>query len=253
MFARSDDSMGKVIAVTSGKGGTGKTTTVAAISSCLAALGHRTLCVDFDVELSNLDLALSMADFTVVDFKDVLDGRLGLREACHESPMITNLSYLAAPQTLDWNAADASAIARMFDEIRTEFDYCLVDSPPGIGSGFALAHQGVDMSIIVTIGEMPAMRDAQRTAEVLHDMGIRELRLLVNRVLPKNYKRFHTTIDDIIDAVGVQLLGVIREDEAISLSLHENKPLVLFRKRLAAYDFLDAALRITGKDIPLRW
>lgn len=250
---RSDYAMGKVITVTSGKGGTGKTTTVAAVASCLAALGNKTLCVDFDVELKNLDLALCMADYAVVDFKDVLDGQIRLSEACHESPLISNLSYLAAPTSPEWNDTDGAAVSRMFDEIRAEFDYCLVDSPPGIGVGFALANSCADMSIIVTIGEIPAIRDAQRTAEMLRDMGIPEIRMLVNRVLPRNYKRFHTTIDDVIDSVGVQLLAVVREDDSIALSLHENKPLVLFRKRLAAYDFLDAALRITGKDIPLRW
>jgi septum site-determining protein MinD len=245
--------MGKVIAVASGKGGTGKTTTVAAVSSCLAALKHKTLCIDFDVELRNLDLALCMADFTVADFSDVLDGRLELTEACHESTLIKNLSYLAAPPSLDWDKTDGEAIERLFDQIRGEFEYCLIDSPPGIGTGFALSHKCADMSIIVTVGELPAMRDAQRAAEILREMGVQELRLLVNRVLPKNYKRLHTTIDNVIDTVGTQLLGIIREDESISQALHENTPLVLFRKRLAAYDFLDAALRITGKDIPLRW
>lgn len=247
-----DGYMGKVIAVASGKGGTGKTTTVAAISSCLAALGHKTLCIDLDSGLKNLDLALCMADFTVADFMDVLSGRLELMSACHESPQIPNLFFLAAPAVNTVEEPDAAAVKRMFDEIHKEFDYCLVDSPAGIGAGFRLAHAHADISIIVTNGELPAMRDAQRTAETVRGMGITELRLLINRVDPENFRRIRTTVDDIIDVVGARLLGVVREDDSVFLSLHENTLLVLYRRRHAAYNFLDAARRITGEDVPLR-
>ena len=244
--------MGKVIAVTSGKGGTGKTTTVAAISSCLAALGHKTLCVDFDAGLKNLDLALCMSDFAVADFMDVVSGRLDLMDACHECPQVSNLFFLSAPTVCGPDGPDAASVKPMFDEIRREFDYCFIDSPAGIGAGFRLTHAFADMSIIVTNGELPAMRDAQRIADAIRDMGIKELRLLVNRVKPGNFKRIRTTVDDIIDTVGAQLLGVVREDPAVFLSLHENTLLILYRRRLAAYNFLDAARRITGEDIPLR-
>ena len=244
--------MGKVIAVTSGKGGTGKTTTVAAVSSCLAALGHKTLCIDFDSGLKNLDLALCMADFAVADFTDVISGRLELMKACHESPQVQNLFFLAAPTVNTAEEPDAASVKRMFDEIHKEFDYCLVDSPAGIGAGFRLAHAHADMSIIVTNGELPAMRDAQRTADTVRDMGVSELRLLINRVKPGNFKKIRTTVDNIIDVVGAQLLGVVREDDSVFLSLHENILLVLYRRRYAAYNFLDAARRIAGEDIPLR-
>lgn len=245
--------MGNVIAVASGKGGTGKTTTVAAVSSCLAALGYKTLCIDFDAELRNLDLALCMSDFTVADYTDVCSGRLELMEACHESPRIPNLYFLSAPQQKGWEDPDAYAMQRMFIEIRNEFDYCLVDSPSGIGTGFIFAQMVSDTSIIVTTGEIPAMRDAQRAAERARDLGTSEIRLLVNRVLPRNYARTQTTIDTVIDTVGVRLLGIIREDDSIAVSLHENIPLILYRRKHAAYDFLDAARRLTGEDIPLQW
>lgn len=243
--------MGKVIAVTSGKGGTGKTTTVAAVSSCLAALGNKTLCIDFDSGLKNLDLALCMADFAVADFMDVVSGRLELLSACHESPQIPNLFFLAAPTVNTLAEPDSAAVKQMFDEIHREFDYCVVDSPAGIGAGFRLAHAHADMSIIVTNGELPAMRDAQRTAETVRDMGVNDLRLLVNRVKPKNFKKISTTIDDIIDIVGARLIGVVREDDTVFLSLHENTLLVLYRRRYAAYNFLDVARRITGEDVPV--
>jgi len=244
--------MGKIIAVTSGKGGTGKTTTVAAVSSCLAALGYKTLCVDFDLGLRNLDLALCMTDFAVADFTDVISKRLDLLEACHESTQIPKLYFLAAPVSYDPDTQGIPDVMPMFAEIRDEFDYCIVDSPSGIGLGFKLAHADADMSIIVTIGELPAMRDAQMTAGIVREMGVTDLRLLVNRVLPKNIKWLHTTIDDIIDSIGVQLIGVIPEDATVFRALHDNVPLILHSKRRAAYDFLDVARRIAGENIPLR-
>ena len=244
--------VGKIIAVASGKGGTGKTTTVAAVSSCLAALGYRTLCIDFDAGMKNLDLSLCMADFTVADYIDVLSGRLGLMEACHEHPRIPGLFFLAAPTVCKAEEPDVLEIQPLFTEIKNEFDYCVVDSPSGVGENFRLAHAGADMSIIVTNGELPAMRDAQRTVDAVRSLDVGELRLLVNRVLPKSFKRLRTTIDDVIDSVGVRLLGVVREDKAVLMSLHENIPLVLYDKRCAVYDFLDAARRIAGEDIPIR-
>jgi len=242
----------KLIAVASGKGGTGKTTTVAAISSCLAALGYKTLCIDFDAGMRNLDLSLCMADYAVADYMDVQVGRLGLMEACHEHPRIPNLYFLSAPTVWETEAMNTVALKMMFDDIRKEFDFCISDSPSGIGEGFRLAHIGADMSIIVTNGELPTMRDSQRAVETARNLGVRDMRLLVNRVKPNDYKFYKTTIDDVIDTVGARLLGVIREDRSVPISLHENTPLILYEKRLAARGFLDAARRIAGEDIPLR-
>ena len=244
--------LGQVIAVTSGKGGTGKTTTVAAVSSCLAVLGYKTLCIDFDSGLKNLDLALCMPDYTVADFLDVIDGRLDLMAACHESPNIENLFFLAAPTFYYPGEPDVETVKPMFENIRGEFDFCLVDSPAGIGQGFRLAHADADMSIVVTNGELPAIRDAQRAAEEIRAMGVEDVRLLVNRVKPKNFTRIQTTIDDIINTVGARLIGAVQEDDSVFLSLHENTLLILYKKRAAAYNFLDVARRIAGEDVPLR-
>ena len=246
------ESLGKIIAVASGKGGTGKTTTVAAVSSCLAALGYKTLAIDYDAGMNNLDFALCMADFAVADYLDVFNKRLSLMEACHEHPRIQNLFFLAAPALYRPEENYVGVDRQILDEIRGTFDYCLIDTPSGIGEGFRLAHKDADMSVIVTNGELPAIRDAQRAAETAREMGLGEVYLLVNRVKPGNYKRLHTTIDDVIDIVGTRLLGAVREDDSIMLSLHENTPLILYRKRRAAFDFLDIARRIRGENIPLR-
>jgi septum site-determining protein MinD len=244
--------MGKIIVVASGKGGTGKTTTVAAIASCLAALGHKTLCVDFDAALNNLDLTLSMDEYTVADFTDVLAGRLSLMDACHECPRIPNLYFLSAPAFGNTEVIDGTNVGRMYDEIRTRFDYCLIDAPSGIGAGFELAQRYADTSLIVTTSELPAIRDAQKTVDAARAMGITEIKLLVNRVKPKTFRWMKITIDDIIDTVEAQLLGVVREDSTVYESLHEKTPLVLYKRRYAAYDFLDAARRASGENIPLR-
>jgi len=244
--------MGKVIAIASGKGGTGKTTAAAAVSSCLAVLGQRTLCIDFDTELRNLDLALCMTDFTVMDFMDVISGRLDLITACSESPKIPNLFFLSAPGAYMPEEIDKSAVKEMLKTVREYFDFCIIDSPAGIGSGFRLAHTDVDMSIIVTTGDLASMRDSNSTANAVRDLEVDEVRLLINRVLLKNYKKIKKNIDDVIDTVGVQLIGVIPEDKNIFLALHENIPVVLYKKRRAAYDFLDVARRLTGEDVPLQ-
>jgi len=244
--------MGKVITVASGKGGTGKTTVVAALSSCLAVLGHKTLCIDFDEQLKNLDLALCMTDFAVMDFMDVIGGRLDIMAACSESPKIQNLFFLSAPSGKIPEDTDPSAVKSMYEKIRAEFDYCFIDCPAGIGDGFRLAHTDVDMTIIVTTGDVPSLRDANKAAGIVRDMGVEDLRLIVNRLLPKNLKKIKTTVDDIIDIVGVQLLGLIPEDKYIFNALHENTPLILYKKRRSAYHFLDTARRLAGDDVPLQ-
>ena len=244
--------MGKIIAVSSGKGGTGKTTAVAAISACLAALGYKTLCVDFDFVMKNLDLSLCMSEFAVADYMDVVNGQLALLEACNENPLIPNLFFLAAPTVYNPVELNPAAIVSLLDEVKNEFDYCLVDLPAGIGDGFRIINSQADMSIIVTTGELPAMRDAQLAAGAVREIGINDIRLLLNRVSLKNFKWLRATIDDIIDMVGARLIGVVPEDKSVFRAVHDNTPLVLYKKRHSIYEFLDIARRIAGEDMPLR-
>jgi len=244
--------MCKVIAIGSGKGGTGKTTTTAALSSCLAVLGFRTLCIDFDFGLKNLDLSLCMTDYAISDFMDVISGRIALMDACRENTQISKLFFLSAPASLGADELKIEALRPMFNEIRQKFDYCIIDTPSGVGRGFKFAHAYADMSIIVATAETPSIRDAQQAASVAHNLGIKDLRLLLNRVSKKNFKWLQMNIDDVINAIGVRLIGVVPEDKAIFQALHSNIPLIHFTKRKAAYEYLDAARRITGEDIPLR-
>ena len=243
--------MGKVIVVASGKGGTGKTTAVAAVSSCLAALGHKTLCIDCDAGLRNLDISLCMTDFAVSDFTDVLEGLLPLEDACVEHPRIENLYFLSAPAFTGPEDIDAEGMAELIESAKEHFDYCLIDSPAGIGAGFRLASRGADMAIIVSTGDVSSVRDAQRAAELAYDMGIPETRLLVNRIRRRTFNRIDATVDDVIDDVSAQLIGVVSEDEAVFLSAHNDTPLILTKPKAAARQFLDIARRLTGESLPL--
>ena len=244
--------MGKIIAIVSGKGGTGKTTSTAAISSCLATLGKKTLCIDFDAGLRNLDLSLCMTDFAVKDYMDLIGDNPDLAKICSESPQIPNLYFVAAPVIDDPDHPDDESLKAMFDKIRDEFDYCIIDAPSGVGSGFRRACLCADMVIIVTAGELSAMRDAQQAASIIRDMGDKDIRLLVNRVIKRNFKRIQTNVDDMIDTIGVRLIGLVPEDKAVFRALHLNTPLILYEKKFAINDYHDIAQRISDKDLPLR-
>jgi septum site-determining protein MinD len=237
--------------MTSGKGGTGKTTSAAAISSCLAALGHRTLCVDCDIGLRNLDISLGMSDFTVTDISDVAEGRVSVREAAHEHPRLPNLFFLAAPVYRAPEDIDPEAMAGLIAAAREEYEYTILDAPAGIGAGFALATASADTAIIVATGDLSSVRDAGRTRETLWNMGISDVRLLINRVERRKWKRFHTSVDDIVDSTGARLIGVVRDDDSVPEAAAADSPLVLYVGRGAAMDFLDVARRIQGEEIPI--
>ncbi len=243
--------MGKVIVVASGKGGTGKTTSVGAISSCLAALGYRTLCIDCDAGLRNLDIIIGMSEYVVTDFSDVLDGHIELLEACSEHPSIKGLFFLPAPAFRGPEDIDPKAMSALMEQVKENFDYCVIDSPAGIGPGFHLAAQDADMAIVVTVCDLSSMRDGQRVAQQMYELGIEEVRLIVNRVSIRNFRRIGATVDDVIDTVGVQLIGLVEEDEAVFLASNSEIPLILYENKKAALEFLNVAQRITGERIPL--
>ena len=242
--------MGKIVTVSSGKGGTGKTTTVAAVSSCLAALGFKTLCLDFDAGMRNLDLSLGMSEFSITDFMDVIETESSLEDAVQESPHINNLYYLGAPMDFYFEPPDEGGIQKMFGEIRDVFDYCLVDMPPGIGNLFTYTQKNTDIALFVVLGQLPSIKAAQTAAQEARKLGVKELRLLINRFRQKSMLDLETTVDEVIDAVGVQLLGVIEEDDIVPLALNEETPLILYKKLRSARNFLDAARRLIGEDIP---
>lgn len=243
---------GKVILVTSGKGGTGKTTTVGATAACLAVLGYRTLCIDCDAGLRNLDITLGMSDYTVSDLSDVLSGNVPLEDGCAEHPQIPGLFFLTAPLNVDSMFSGMGSMKTLLAESRKHFDFCFLDSPAGIGSGFRLAACDADTAIIVTTPDMSCIRNAQRAAEEIRALSSStDIRLLVNRVKKSSFRRTDMTIDDIIDSAAAQLIGVISEDSSVQRAANKETPLILDTAHGAAKQFLNVARRLSGESVPL--
>ncbi len=240
--------MGTVIAVTSGKGGTGKTACTAALASSLALLGHRTLCIDCDMGLRNLDMALGLTE-SLWDLDDVLQGRVPAEEAVSAHPKLAGLWFLAAPQELGPGDIDPERFGALLSELREVYDYILLDSPAGLGTGFQLAVRYADLALLTVNPDGASLRDGQRTAAQLRELGVPKLRLLINRVEPKFLKEFCLSLDDAIDAVGVQLIGVVSEEDAVPMALHEGEALMVYGARTAYPQFMRIARRLTGERV----
>ena len=242
--------MGTVIVVTSGKGGTGKTSLTSGVASCLAALGHQVLSIDVDIGLRNLDLNLGLSDRALMDFTDVLCGRCPLERAAVPHPVIQGLSLLTAPVNLPKEPLSEHAMRDLLRQARQKYDYILMDSPAGLGAGFRLACCGADRGIVVTTTDASALRDAQRTVSTLHT-ALPQLHLVVNRIQPKLLRRLHTTIDDAMDTAGLPLLGIVPEDPQALLCATGEQPLTLYASRGAATAYLNIARRLLGQRVPL--
>lgn len=232
--------MGQVIAVVSGKGGTGKTSFTALVGSALAEMGHRTLCLDCDVGLRNLDLALGMSDSALMDFTDVILSRATLEQAAVRHPRCDRLYLLTAPVGLHEDIC-TSEMKRLLDEVRSRFDYCLIDSGAGLGDAFRLATCAADRAVVVATTDPTSLRD--------YPNG--RLHLVVNRVRRKLLKALSSNIDDAIDAAGLPLLGVIPEDEGIPIALGRNALTVFSRESSAEIACRNIARRLTGERVPL--
>lgn len=241
---------GQIIAIVSGKGGTGKTSFTANTGMALAQMGHRTLCFDSDIGLRNLDIALQMTDSAIMDFTDVLDGFCTLQEAVVPHPKQKNLFLLTAPSRFR-QQPDSEKVSMLFNEIRQMFDYCLVDAPAGLETGFRLAISSADRAVVVTNTDESSLRDAQRTVMELAHMPRGRVHLVVNRCRKKLMKSLHQTIDDAIDTAGLPLLGVIPEDETMPLYAGRGIPLLLSDNQYAAQAYRNIARRMTGQRSPL--
>lgn len=242
--------MGTVIVVTSGKGGTGKTSLTGGVASCLAALGKQVLCIDMDIGLRNLDISLGMTDKALMDFTDVLEGRCTLERAAVEHPVIQGLYLLTAPVSAPERTLDQGRMRAMLDRARKTFDFILIDSPAGLGSGFRLAACGADRAVVVSTNDSSALRDAQRTVVEL-GQEMETIHLVMNRIQPKLMRRLRTTIDDAMDAAGLPLLGVVPEDSQVILAANTSQPLILFSRKGAALAYLNIAKRLMGERVPL--
>ena len=244
--------MGKAIVIASGKGGTGKTTATAAISSCLTLAGKTVLCIDADAGLKNLDLCLGLSDKAVFDFGDVINGRCGLDEAVIPHPALPRLFFLTAPVEPISSAHDAEGLTRLIGFAKTVFDYCIIDSPAGLGAGFTAAAAAADCAVIISASDPSSCRDSGRVVMELREMGMEDIRLVVNRVHKGILARTKQTIDDAVDSIGARLLGIVPEDKQVILAAAAQTPLALTKgcNALAAFDRI--ARRIDGQRVPIQ-
>lgn len=225
--------MGELIAIASGKGGTGKTSVCAGIATALAAANRRVLCIDCDVGLRNLDISLGLSDCPSLSFLEVCQGAYPLSQAT-EHPLFPTLRFLTAPMNTSITAIDTVAFAGMIHAARQQFDYILLDAPAGVEAGFRLTAACADRCILVTGPSPAAIRDAERTGELLELMGKQNVRLVVNRVSRKITSALELTVDDVMDHAGLPLLGVVPEDMNVTLAATFGKPLLKYRPRGAA-------------------
>ena len=242
--------MGEVIAVLSGKGGTGKTSTCAGISAALAAAGIPVLCIDLDIGLRNLDISLGLADRGALSFLDVSEGGYSLDQAARH-PDYPSLAFLTAPLNRSAEQISSAAFGKLLREARKHFEYILLDAPAGLDAGFRLAAAHADRCILVTGSDPASIRDARRTADVLELMGKTDVRLVINRVSAKMAATLRLTMDDIIDETGIRLLGLIPEDVNVVLAATYGIPLRQQTKKGAAAACQRIAKRIQGIPEPI--
>ena len=243
--------MAELIAILSGKGGTGKTSVCAGIAQALAMRGEKILCIDCDVGLRNLDIALGLSQLGSLSFLEVCQGEYSLDMATVH-PDFPGLSFLTAPMNCPADAIDTDAFGDMLNEARSRFDYVFLDAPAGIEAGFRLAARYADRILLVTGSDPAAVRDAERAAQVLELMGKTNVRLIVNRVNEKMIKAMGLTVDDIMDDAGIPLLGIVPEDSHVILAAAFKQPLLRYTKKGAAAACKRIARRLQGMRVPVR-
>lgn len=242
--------MGELIAVLSGKGGTGKTSICAGVATALALSGETVLCIDCDIGLRNLDIALGLTEIGALSFLEVCSGEYSLDMAARH-PLFPNLHFLTAPMNCASEDIEPFAFADMLNSARRYYSYILLDAPAGIEAGFRLAARFADRVMLVTGSDPAAIRDAARAGEVLELMGKHNVRLVVNRLNKKALRTMGLTVDDIMDRAGLPLLGIVPEDINVMLSAGYKCPLLRCTRRGAAAACRRIAKRIQGRSVPV--
>ncbi len=245
---------GRVIVVTSGKGGVGKTTASANLGVALAATGASVGLVDMDIGLRNLDILMGLENRVVYNLVDVIEDRCKLRQALVKDKRHPNLCLLPAAQTRDKNAVTSYQMRELCLEMKKIFDFVIVDSPAGIETGFQNAIAGADEAVIVTTPEMSAVRDADRIIGLLEARKdqIEQYRLVLNRYRPAMVQANDMmSIDDVLEILSVKLLGVVPEDEDIIISTNKGEPVSGTDNTRSGLAFRNIARRLRGEDVPL--
>ena len=244
--------MGKVIIIASGKGGTGKTTATANLGAALSMMGKLTVLVDMDMGLRNLDVALGLESSVVYDVADVIEGSCNLDEALVKDSRYENLFFIPAPQTRGASSLSVEDTTQFWEKLSGRFDYCLIDAPAGIDGGFKYGLQGADAAIVVTIPETAALRDADRVITVLEDNGIKDIRLVINKVRSDMIEKgIMMNVDDCVDMLGVPVLGIVGDDEQVVISSLKGQIASAQEDSKAGQAFRNIASRIIGEDVPV--
>jgi len=244
--------MSKVVTITSGKGGVGKTTTTANLSTALAMLGQRVVAVDVDIGLRNLDIVMGLENRIVYDLVDVVEGRCRLRQAMIKDKRLPDLYLIPAAQTRDKTAVSPSDMVEVCRQLRTEFDFVLVDSPAGIEQGFRNAIAGADDVVIVTTPEVSAVRDADRIIGLTEAEDKSEPQLIINRLAIGQVKRGEMlSVEDVGEILAIRLLGIVPEDAQILISTNRGVPIVLENRSPAGQAFVRIARRLMGEEVPI--
>lgn len=244
--------MSEVIVVTSGKGGVGKTTTSANIGTGLAMEGKKVVVVDADIGLRNLDVVMGLENRIVYDIVDIVEGVCRLKQGLIKDKRYPGLFLLPAAQTKDKTAIAPEQMLDLTEELKNMFDYVIIDCPAGIEQGFQNAIAGADRAIVVTTPEISAVRDADRIIGLLEAKGIHDPKLIINRIKNDMVKRGDMmNIDDMIDILAIDLLGVVPDDEAIVISTNKGEPAVTDDSSLAGNAYKNISRRIQGEEVPL--
>lgn len=244
--------MGELFAVLSGKGGTGKTSVCAGVATALAEAGKRVLCIDCDVGLRNLDISLGITDSGALSFLDVMTGGYSLDQtAVH--PDYPSLFFLTAPVNCPVEQIDEGPFCQMLHQARERFDYVFLDAPAGVDGGFRLVSAAADRFLLVTGAGPAAVRDAARVGDLLELMGKKDVRLVVNRVDRAVLDTVRLTVDDVMDTAGLPLMGVVLEDQHVTLAAAFGRPVLQYARRCtAAKAYRSIAKRIQGFHEPIK-
>ena len=242
----------RVVTVTSGKGGVGKTTMVANLAIALAGRGQRVVAIDADVGLRNLDVLLGLENRIVYDLVDVIEGRCRLRQALVRDKRLSELFLLPAAQTRDKSAVQPEDMVQVCDSLREQHDFVLIDSPAGIEQGFRYAVAPADEILIVTNPEVAAVRDADRIIGLVEAEEQGPTRLIINRIKPDMVRRGEMlAVADVVELLAIDLIGIVPEDQAILVAANRGQPLAFSSDSSpAGRSFHNIARRLLGEDVP---
>ena len=240
----------QVIVVTSGKGGVGKTTTVANISTGLARLGYSVVVMDLDIGLKKLDLILGLENRVIYDIIQVVEGECTLKQALVKDKRFPELYMLPAAQTRNKDDITVEQVVAVCNDLRPDFDFIFIDCPAGIEQGFRNSIAAADKAIVVTNPEVSAVRDADRIIGMLDSADFHDIKLLVNRIRPDMVRHGDMlSIEDLVEHLCIKLVGVVPEDSGVVISTNRGEPIILNDRSSAAQAFNNIVQRLVGNEV----